>query len=335
MTTDDNARSQAVHLIGNDAGEDLLSVLTEFFDPANQERLMKKMENLHEIMQYQGFDPKTMAKILISKHLSFNAKKGEGDQTEIEYQVSKDVKKKWNMYGPFHDDLCFLIYTFLTGSTVKNILEHIITKYSIHKATGANKRKAGTSLDPKVVTLSRISAAFPTITVSIFNDSEIRYRVPPSTIFESELVDPIPRAFWSPMMASVFPKDLIPLKALYAMALATDNVLHEKIAERTPVMKLVHYLLASCKSTVVPERIKLAKCLEWKIVEKKGTTSVLVEPITILNNSVDADLLKKIRPGITSAQWVEVLGALQAKVTVAAHPMQREAITDSRREFKE
>nr|DBA44331.1 TPA_asm: nucleocapsid [Cotesiavirus chinense] len=214
------------------------------------------------------------------------------------------------MQGPFLDDMYFLISTFLIrGSSIDKIskksteamvqiLDHLTAKYMIAK----QKRKAGSALDPKIVTLPRICATFPTLTVDIFVQCQtIRYLVEPTSVFPGLTMKDYPRALWSPMIASVIPNKKVPVYILYSLALATDNLLHDKREERTNPLKLADYLLASCKSTATTESNKREKCIAWNILKPDGDLAV---PIRRLEDSITDDLWETFRPGYD--KWQEV-----------------------------
>lgn len=83
---------------------------------------------------------------------------------------------------------------------MKKILDMLKIKYTISTLV----RRAGQSIDSTTITVPRIAATFPTITVGLFHRELGRMLVDPTLMFGED--HEMPRAFFSLMVSSVIPQ---------------------------------------------------------------------------------------------------------------------------------
>lgn len=152
------------------------------------------------------------------------------------------------------------------------------------------KRARGKPFGAQVITLPRIAAAFPVVTVTVFGINCGRALV--------DEVDVVGRAvgwplyFMAPMIASVIPHvGKGPLAQLLAIAVAIDDLLHKTDA-KTGLSALYKYLNVSYMSKVVDAKTKMKKCEEWGIVRRIGEQEC--EFVPVIRDSREA-CIRRIR----------------------------------------
>ena len=142
------------------------------------------------------------------------------------------------------------------GDCAVNLLK---VKYNINTV----KRRPGVSLDARTITVPRIAASFPGITVGLFHHGLGRMIVDGSALFPD---CPLPRAIFAPMMPSMIPAlENSPHAILLCMAVKVDDVLHQT-DNKTGLMSLYQYLMASINSTAFTDRYKVKCCLDWGVL---------------------------------------------------------------------
>jgi len=279
ITEDRDYASQLTSLISEQAlTDDEARKVFKTLDLATLSAEAGFLKALTEVTRYQGFNPREIIKILLDCHEAVQQEVAADASAieKVEAQVkiggeTKDFLFTSNM--PFHSDMQFICLMFITrGAAFDKILKKssdamqtcmnlMKIKYNINTM----KRKPGQALDGKTVTIPRIAASFPGITVGLFVQGYGRSIVDPSVIFpEME----VPRAIFAPMVSSVIPRSpQAPLAVLLAIAVKTDDILHQ-VEAKTALNALLQYLLASYNSTAVTELVKIKCCSEWKIGSK-------------------------------------------------------------------
>ncbi|XP_024884512.1 uncharacterized protein LOC112462764 [Temnothorax curvispinosus] len=265
---------------------------------------MPFLKALQEIVKYQGFDPKVMITLLLKSHERMNehirAHPEAIDVVSEEIKVNgKTESFEFNSNMSFTSDIEFICLTFLTrGETFKNISKKSITqcmkilktKYNINTA----KRRPGTSLDNKVVTIRRIAASFPIVTVGLFHKGYGKSIVDPTILFPN--ID-LPRAVYSPMIASAIPKsEDAPLAILLAIAVKTDDILHQTDARSNLQTQLRGLKVQIYHSNAETESVKIESCISWGLLVMAADGKH-----TYINAIVDSrqrakEIIKELRP---------------------------------------
>ena len=107
------------------------------------------------------------------------------------------------------------------------------------------------------ITLPRIAAAFPAVTVAAFHQGVGKVLVQPSQIVGRDVE--WPRAFMCCMMASMVPEIINkPVAQLLAVAVANRR--------NTKLIHLLRDLKASLQSTVIPNEVKLSGYRKWGLM---------------------------------------------------------------------
>lgn len=171
----------------------------QMLDAINLETLAREIpfaRVMVEIAKYEGFNPREMAAILLSSHKAYREKIRNGslqkETIEEIVKIGQEEKEfKFSNDEEFRIDIQFIDIVFLTrgavfdkikgksGDAMKRIMDMMKAKYNIN----TRKRKPGTTLDAKTVTIPRIAASFPQITVELFNSGIGRSLVNPHSIF--------------------------------------------------------------------------------------------------------------------------------------------------------
>lgn len=153
----------------------------------------------------------------------------------------------------------------LRGAAVQKIeqkstdmMKFIVSLMKVKYTIDTNKRAPGRQIPSDVITISRIAACFPSVTVTLFVRDLGRHLVDPEIIFHGVILPP--KALFSPMVASTFPVTTTkPLAPLLLIAIHTDNLLH-RVAERTGLRNLFTFLKASYNSNAMTEKSKTSCC---------------------------------------------------------------------------
>lgn len=262
-------------------GEEVKASLTSLLDPTSIEKERKSLELIRDLIRYEGFDPIVIARLLANSHARQRAviradpsnlwsktiRIGPpGSEEEIE--VNNDME--------FSSDIRYLCLLFVSrGAAYTKILKkssaiaqeflgQLQEKYSISVA----KRRAGTTLDSNTITIARMAAAFPTVTLDLYHSGMGRILVTASEITGIPDLE-WPKAFLSPMIASMLPHTINARVQLLAMAVATDDLLHQGNA-KTKLASLVQYMMASLGSTMIPASVKKLRCTNWGILNRTG-----------------------------------------------------------------
>lgn len=248
--------------------------LFETIDSAALDRATDYIKKIEEVSKYEGFNPREMASMLLKMHTTHHAEVlTGGDAEEISAEITVGgASKSFNFTSdmPFGSDIQFICLMFITrgsafdkimsksSEAMKKCMTLLKTKYNIN----TTKKRPGTTLDSKVVTIPRIAATFPGVTVGLFHRGIGR------TIYDVELLFPgitPPRALFSPMISSVLVhKENAPLAVMLALAVKVDDVLHQ-VDNKTPLTSLYTYMLASYNSTATTNLMKMKYCDEWRL----------------------------------------------------------------------
>lgn len=122
-----------------------------------------------------------------------------------------------------------------SNDVMKNIMNMYRQKYNIN----VTKRAPGSQLDSKTITIPRIAACFPAITVGLFHHGIGRSIIDPEVLFPGLE----PRALFSTMIGSMIPvRDNAPLAVLLSIAVRNDDILHQ-IDRKTGLSALYTCLL--------------------------------------------------------------------------------------------
>lgn len=241
----------------------------------------QRLDLLREVMQYEGFSPRQMIGMLLRSHRQ-TAEDIESDPSALECVegVMKGprgelMNLRYTCNELFHQDIQFICLMFINRGAsfdkirlrskelMVSVMDLLKQKYNINTA----KRKPGATLDSKTITVPRIAACFPTVTVGLFHAGHGRAIFDATSVFgESH----IPRALLSPMMASCVPRALREFRiVLLAISVATDTVLHSE-NQRTKLRQLLQFMDASFNSTAVTEVCKFKICKFWGVLKADG-----------------------------------------------------------------
>ncbi|KAL0107442.1 hypothetical protein PUN28_015780 [Cardiocondyla obscurior] len=254
-----------------------------YFETLKTETLEASLAQLrifNDIAKYEKFNPKDMFMLLLAKHTTMAQTIAANPNSLVERRLvaildGQEREMIFTNNMRFHSDMQYICLMFLTRGaayekSLKKSSEAMVfcmqimkTKYGINTA----KRKGGQSLDEKVITIPRIAATFPNITVDLFHKGFGR------SIYSIELAFPnrkLPRAFFSPMMIALLPKlQGAPFAAMVLLSVMTDDILNQ-MGTKTNIEQIYSFALASYNSTVQTERIKIKLCAMWGIVERPG-----------------------------------------------------------------
>lgn len=237
------------------------------------------LKALAEVARYEGFDPRVILASLLASHSRYAREYGaHPEEIELRATVGGEEKViKYSSNEPFSHDMQFICLMFITrGAAFDKIMKKssemmtqvmalMKAKYSINTV----KRKPGSSLDSKTITIPRIAASLPSITVGMFHKGFGRSIVDPAALFPG--VD-LPRVLFSPMIASMLPtNDDSPLAVVLAIAVRTDDILHQTDA-KTKMMPLFQYLMASFNSQAQTEPMKARCAVEWGLGTRQNGT---------------------------------------------------------------
>lgn len=288
MAAQEDLSQRVRRILGKDADDpDSVSLLTSIITECNlsddeastmfeiynidlsRDLNMPLLKAFAEVMKYEGFNPRQMIKILMEKHARTEAairKYPESvEYNEMNTSEGEPVRVSNNM--SFNEDIKFLCSAFITRGYkfnrkycdfMKRQMALMKIKYDINTA----KRRPGQTFDPKIVTISRIAASFPGVTVGLFHKGLGRSIVDPTILFPGHN---LPRALFSPMMASAIPVHPdAPRAILMAIAVAIDDILHQNA--KSGLQNMYNYFLASYNSEAITQKLKIIYCRDWNIV---------------------------------------------------------------------
>lgn len=237
-----------------------------------------------------------MAAILLASHKSYREKvRQQTLPPEVIEEVVKtpqgEVPFRFTNDEEFKTDMQFIDIVFLTrgavfdkikgknGESMKRLMDLMKAKYNIN----TRKRKPGTTLDSKTVTIPRIAASFPQVTVGCTCFTGVRKMSSgpicsiPSRRGRSSASAKGP--IFSPMMPSLLPlSEDAPLAVMLAISVKVDDLLHQA-DQKTSLSTLYQYLMTSYNSTAQTELIKQYACSSWGIGVRTNGGFTYSEPI--------------------------------------------------------
>lgn len=273
---------------------DLLQRYTEELGTAVQESLRlllddrvieqerRILEQMRDLIRYEGFDPIVTARNLAALHakqrLLVEADKDNlwemkfkmgSPGAEEEITVTNDME--------FSSDIRYLCLLFVSrGAAYKKILlkssdvaKGFLTMLQEKYTISQDRRKPGTAIDSTTITIARVAAAFPTVTMDLYHAGLGRLLVSTSDVTGQSGFE-WPKAFLTPMVASMIPRSVNVKVQLLALAVANDDLLHQG-GSKTKLSSLTQYMKASLNSTMIPESVKKARCIKWGILEQNGS----------------------------------------------------------------
>lgn len=285
-----------------------IEVVLDVINTDSLERDLEIMLAIVEIAKYEGFNPR---EIMMSLLRLYNANKEKlierPDRLEVftaQYTTEQGEREfRFTSGESFTKDMEFLCVMFITrgaafdkilkksSKTMAKVMSMLKVKYNIN----TTKRNPGDTLDAKTITVPRIAASFPNLTIGAFFHGYGR------CVFEIHNFFPgksPPRVIFAPMLASALIKnDDAPLAALLAIAVKTDDVLHQTDA-KTSLTRLKTYLDASYNSTALTPEIREHYCFHWGLVKDEEEEGVpkYISTITELRSEAKA-MIRKMRPG--------------------------------------
>lgn len=307
----------------NDYASQVTSLITELnltdneakkvFRTLDREELQRELplvKAFQELAKYQGFNPREILKLLVEAHERSENEGGDPDSIDFEVMVDGQVvKKRFTSKMPFHQDMEFICLMFVTRGAafdkiqkksteaMVSIMNLLKVKYNINTV----KRRPGISLDARTITIPRIAASFPGITVGLFHHGLGRMIVDGSALFPD---CQLPRAIFAPMMASMIPSTLEnpPLAILLCMAVKIDNVLHQT-DNKTGLMSLYQYMMASVNSTAFTDRYRTKCCADWGVIVRDNGGSRYVPGVLACRQRAK-EIISQSRPNDTNLMEV-------------------------------
>lgn len=176
-----------------------------------------------------------------------------------------------------------------SSDVMKQCMRIMKTKYNIN----TTQQRSSQTLDTKTITTPRIAASFPSITIGLFH-----IRGFGRIIFDPETMFPgisLPRAMFAPMISSMLPKtNKAPLAVVLAIATKVDDVLHQ-IGNKTNLIVLYQYMLASFNSTATTELLKVKYCVAWDIGSRSNGAFEYSEVIRACRDTAK-NYIRALRP---------------------------------------
>nr|APG79270.1 hypothetical protein [Hubei bunya-like virus 2] len=280
---------------------DHLQTLAGIFDETSINACVETIKADSEAFVYQGFSPALTLKLLIAAHIKMTEKKsGVPSKEVVGFNVSD-----------FNEAMSYAIALFLTRGTnwpnikkrstarLVKIMDHLSGTYSIR----ATKPKPDDGApEPKVITLARISAALPHITVSLFKSNVGRTLVPE----DKYQLEDAPRVLLSPNVASLLvvdssePKGFTPHHVVLWVNYLNDKVLHSKDKKFTEPRQLVQYHSAAFNSTATDVDFRKSFCKKFDLTDasNKYLDSVVKADARclVLLNDVPGGIFKEVLP---------------------------------------
>lgn len=279
ITKDRDYASQLTSILTEqELTDDEAKKVFETLDLTTLQKDLSFLTALNEVAKYEGFNPREIIKLLLTAHTRL-AEQVAADP-ELEDTITADIsvgdattKFEFTNNEAFRTDMQFLCLMFITrgaaydkimkksSKVMKACMNLLKVKYNIN----TTKRRPGQTVDAGMITIPRIAASFPSITVGLFHRGFGRSIVDPNVLFPDTA---LPRALYSPMMPSLIPQHAdAPLAILLAIAVRTDDILHQTEA-KTGLGALHQYLLASYNSTAMTEPVKHKCCANWGIIDR-------------------------------------------------------------------
>lgn len=230
------------------------------------------------VFEYQGFDPAVTLRELLTK---FEAKKYKGRSS-----LAKAPDSNYKA-GDFNTDMSYLISLFLTRGTnwanikkkstaeLVHIMDHLAALYSIKVTREKNESSPG----PRIITLSRIAASLPHITVGLFLKDIGRTLLP----MEKYGMESLERVALAPSLASLLPTqpagktedgeeddEFVPHHMMVWISFMNDKVLHSKDKKFTPADQLVQFHMAAYKSMSTTPEQRRYYAIAFALCEENG-----------------------------------------------------------------
>lgn len=231
---------------------------------------MEEMMVWKEATLYQGFDITRILKLALANHKAHMAQNLEESVT-IKVTVGNEKKEfVYTNKESMVKDLHFLIFIFAnrgcswdklmdkTNEDVKTILLWIKGKFKLDTDTHA----AGKSLPPDMVTIARLTAAFPSITCDIFRKQMAKELV---TLSDLHLPQEFTHAVLTPLFCSMISPMHIDLEnnvhvVFFLAHVIVDDILHRKKAEKTSLEDIFSYYKAAYSSPATPSHARAGYC---------------------------------------------------------------------------
>ncbi|CAL1685180.1 unnamed protein product [Lasius platythorax] len=181
ITGDRNYASQLTSLISEQGLTDAeANKVFKTLDLATLTTDIGFLKALTEVTRYQGFNPREIIKQLLDHAaVQQDVLADERSLEKVESQVKVDGQVReftFTSNMDFHSDMQFICLMFITrgaafdkilkksSKTMETCMNLMKTKYNINTM----KRKPDLALDGKTITIPRIAASFPNITVGLF-----------------------------------------------------------------------------------------------------------------------------------------------------------------------
>ena len=221
-----------------------------------------------DITEFESFDPMFIRESMLTAHKVMRDKVEAGEIGLISIPIVTTIgtTKKTLLFTnnlTIAEDRQILCSFFVKGGFQKvmnsstnmgRVLRVLRGKYNI---VPAPRKPVYFPLKADAITLPRIAAAFPVVTVHAFHHGLRKVLVQPSQIVGRDVE--WPRAFLCCMMAYLVPEIINkPVAQLLAVAVANDR--------DTKLIHLLRDLKASLQSTVVPNEIRLIWCRRWGLM---------------------------------------------------------------------
>lgn len=262
--------------------------LRQLLDDGVIEQERRVLEQMRDLMRYEGFDPIVIARTLAALHakqrLLVQADRENLWERKIkmgipgaeeEITVTNDME--------FSSDIRYLCLLFVSrGAAYKKILQKssemargFLTMLQEKYTISQDRRKPGTAIDSTTVTIARVAAAFPTVTMDLYHAGLGRLLVNAVDVTGQAGLE-WPKAFLTPMVASMIPHNVDVRIQLLALAVANDDLLHQG-STKTKLSALAQYMMASLNSTMIPVSVKKVRCIKWGILEQDGSLSPSIQ----------------------------------------------------------
>jgi hypothetical protein len=264
-------------------------------NPDNIERELPYLRALEEVSKYEGFNPREIVRLLVMKHEDY-AKRIAGDPASVESvqgEVSlngEQIDFSFTSNQPFNKDMQFICLMFITRGAAhdkilkksSNHMKQCMNIMKIKYGINVTVRAPGRPLDSKTITIPRIAASFPSITIGLFHRGFGRTIYDPLTLFPGAV---LPRALFSPMIPSMLPKTAdAPIAIALCIAVKVDEILHQ-VGQKTDLTALYQYLMASYNSTATTEMLKIKYSVSWGLGTKENGVFSYIEAITSLRDT--------------------------------------------------
>lgn len=200
-----------------------------------------------EMMAYKGFDAKVILVELAKKFKSHMAAK---KPEELVKFTSSSAVATYTNNQTFPDDMAFLVLMFGNGGSRVDKMEKksedsFIKFFRILKAKYAidtTQRKSGERVNPKVITLPRIAACFPSMMCDFMARDYIRTLFIGSELGLEKLSKGVLNTSITALISKAWPagKMIIP----FAVAVKTDEVLTQREKQKNTLETMFTYFSA-------------------------------------------------------------------------------------------